>query len=196
MTAGNKLSRIIAVFLCVVTAFGIITLFSPREEVLAKPNFWVENVQQDKCTIVLNSGKKNEYVMVFLTNYVHDLVSIKGYSKPERCKAEISGKTVKDEQFKNIPSISIILLVFHFEISGKVFKDSQPANNLLIFTPTFIYSSKNVLINFISFSKLLGMLYLNHFEISGNAFSDEHPENNPIMFKIFLTYFKIIIIIY
>ena len=38
---------------------------------------------------------------------------------------EISGKVFNDKQSKNIPHILIILLVFHLEISGKDFNDEQ-----------------------------------------------------------------------
>ena len=41
---------------------------------------------------------------------------------------EISGKDDNDEQKTNIQLILIIFLVFHFEISGNDDNDKQPAN--------------------------------------------------------------------
>ena len=49
--------------------------------------------------------------------------------------------------------ISVTLLVFHFEISGKDFNDEHPENNPFIFAICSVF----------------------HFEISGKDFKDEQP---------------------
>ena len=59
---------------------------------------------------------------------------------------------IKDRHPENISLISIILFVFHFDISGNDFNDEHPANNPLILVTLFVF----------------------HFDISGNDFKEEH----------------------
>ena len=66
----------------------------------------------------------------------------------------------------------IILLVFHFEISGNCFNDEHSRNNPEISLILFVF----------------------HFEISGKLFIDEHPLNNPdISYTLFIFHFEILV---
>ena len=70
MTAGNKLSRIIAAFLCAFIAFGIVAFVSPRNEVLASGTVKFKKYDDwgDGCNFNINlSGfKKGAKVTVKL----------------------------------------------------------------------------------------------------------------------------------
>ena len=59
---------------------------------------------------------------------------------------------------KNIPEILLTLDIFHFEISGKYFKDVHFLNN---------NSNDSILL-------------VSHLEISGNDSNDKHSPNYPL----------------
>ena len=65
----------------------------------------------------------------------------------------MSGIFSIEEQFEKASFIYLILLVFHFEISGKDFNDEHPENNPSIDLTFSVF----------------------HFEISGKDFKDEQP---------------------
>ena len=69
MTSGNKLSRIIAVLLCIFISFGIVAFVPVRNEVQAADNYWFGTYSpgRDKCVIQikfwdLKSGSKARLV--------------------------------------------------------------------------------------------------------------------------------------
>ena len=90
MTSGNKLSRIIAVFLCAALAFSVITIVYPGREVQAA-SYSVSDWGSG-CKIEVK-GKKGESVTVSLSSKVDRLDHVKSIDSKWGCAASISDKT-------------------------------------------------------------------------------------------------------